>query len=211
MKRGFTLIELLVVIAIIAILAAILFPVFARAREKARQSSCTSNCKQISLGILMYVQDYDERFFQDPYKIWSDMQPYIKNTQVYLCPSGNYSGACSSATCPRNIYVWNVFGATSYAINWVDEASYGEVNGVAGSQGFIGIGSRALGTVNYPAETILMGDGVCPRFWGLPWLTSFNQGSSTYARHNQGANFAFADGHVKWLGQVKGEWLDARR
>ena len=61
-KRGFTLIELLVVIAIIAILAAILFPVFARAREKARQSSCLSNVKQIGLGMMMYVQDYDERF-----------------------------------------------------------------------------------------------------------------------------------------------------
>src|SRR6476620_9900153 len=62
-RSAFTLIELLVVIAIIAILAAILFPVFAQAREKARQTSCLSNTKQISLGILMYLQDYDERFF----------------------------------------------------------------------------------------------------------------------------------------------------
>ena len=87
MKRGFTLIELLVVIAIIAILAAILFPVFARAREKARQASCTSNQKQIALGILMYAQDYDEAFpgfYQIargtdwPLLLWIDLvMPYV--------------------------------------------------------------------------------------------------------------------------------------
>src|SRR5579875_1263967 len=93
-RRGFTLIELLVVIAIIAILAAILFPVFAQAREKARQISCLSNLKQIGTGISMYVQDYDETFFQLPYTTdpphltaWSDLvQPYIKNTAVFTCP-----------------------------------------------------------------------------------------------------------------------------
>lgn len=104
-QRGFTLIELLVVIAIIAILAAILFPVFAQARAKARQTSCTSNVKQLSLGVMMYLQDYDETF---PYWNWGDsygggsktpnhfesfwanaIYPYVKNGQVYACPSSN--------------------------------------------------------------------------------------------------------------------------
>jgi prepilin-type N-terminal cleavage/methylation domain-containing protein/prepilin-type processing-associated H-X9-DG protein len=91
MRRGFTLIELLVVIAIIAILAAILFPVFARAREKARQTSCLSNLKEIGLSALMYAQDYDERWvryrYPNPY-FWPDkLQAYIKNTQILRCPS----------------------------------------------------------------------------------------------------------------------------
>src|SRR5438552_10933255 len=121
-RKGFTLIELLVVIAIIAILAAILFPVFAQAREKARQTSCLSNLKQVGLGFIMYTQDYDEQFPagcanvpQQPgwtytrlhivppqwssqqnhprvvasYHIFSwTLQPYIKNSQIYACPSG---------------------------------------------------------------------------------------------------------------------------
>src|SRR6202044_2129164 len=96
-RSGFTLIELLVVIAIIAILAAILFPVFAQAREKARQTSCISNEKQIALGSIMYVQDYDEMFAVErepntynppgPTGItWrTTIQPYIKNQQVFYC------------------------------------------------------------------------------------------------------------------------------
>ncbi|MGD9497689.1 MAG: DUF1559 domain-containing protein, partial [Armatimonadota bacterium] len=97
-RRGFTLIELLVVIAIIAILAAILFPVFARAREKARQASCTSNLKQIGTAMMMYTQDYDEvlpdclmgRDTNDPtrYFAWTAViMPYVKNNQLFECPS----------------------------------------------------------------------------------------------------------------------------
>src|SRR5688572_8721348 len=98
-RLGFTLIELLVVIAIIAILAAILFPVFAQAREKARQTSCLSNHKQIGTGLSMYVQDYDETYpcinWASPTTLWatlymewsSQVQPYVKNTNIFECPS----------------------------------------------------------------------------------------------------------------------------
>ncbi|MFS8808278.1 DUF1559 domain-containing protein, partial [Synechococcus sp. R6-10] len=97
MKRGFTLIELLVVIAIIAILAAILFPVFARARESARTSSCLSNVRQIATGIMMYIQDYDEtypaatnisRAFNTQWpQLRTLIQPYVKNDKIWFCPS----------------------------------------------------------------------------------------------------------------------------
>jgi prepilin-type N-terminal cleavage/methylation domain-containing protein/prepilin-type processing-associated H-X9-DG protein len=104
MKRGFTLIELLVVIAIIAILAAILFPVFARAREQARQSSCLSNQKQIGLAIIMYAADHDETlppayYYQNGansrngYVQWSGMvMPYVMNMGIFVCPSHKVKG-----------------------------------------------------------------------------------------------------------------------
>lgn len=94
-KTAFTLIELLVVIAIISILAAILFPVFARARENARRASCISNLKQIGLAAMMYAQDYDETLVPawnqeppGPYKQWPELlSPYTQSQQVYVCPS----------------------------------------------------------------------------------------------------------------------------
>jgi prepilin-type N-terminal cleavage/methylation domain-containing protein len=123
-RNAFTLIELLVVIAIIAILAAILFPVFAQAREKARQSSCLSNTKQMGLGIMMYTQDYDETYPQAywytndtdgsaGYNQWSGMiQPYVKNVGIFVCPSDPNKGIIPTnpgldLQAPRISYVAN--------------------------------------------------------------------------------------------------------
>jgi prepilin-type N-terminal cleavage/methylation domain-containing protein/prepilin-type processing-associated H-X9-DG protein len=99
-RRAFTLIELLVVIAIIAILASILFPVFGRARENARRSSCLSNLKQIGLGFAQYTQDYDGFYtFVYPYPTtgaWAtELQPYIKSRQIFKCPSDSRDVGCS--------------------------------------------------------------------------------------------------------------------
>ncbi len=121
-RAAFTLIELLVVIAIIAILAAILFPVFARARENARRASCISNLKQIGLGTMQYVQDYDDvypAYYQpNPDRKWPQvLDPYIKSTQIFTCPSRSefpYTGTYATA------------GNIGYGMNiWMDSASLG--------------------------------------------------------------------------------------
>ncbi len=129
MRRGFTLIELLVVIAIIAILAAILFPVFAKAREKARQSACLSNVKQITLAMLMYAQDYDEivpRCSQwvpgwpgYVYKWPQLIYPYTSNVQIMSCPSSGtanygYPGGPADAL----FQGWNGYGVNSWLVGY---------------------------------------------------------------------------------------------
>ncbi|MEI6503286.1 MAG: DUF1559 domain-containing protein [Armatimonadota bacterium] len=172
MRKGFTLIELLVVIAIIAILAAILFPVFAKAREKARQASCLSNTKQLGLAIMQYAQDYDEllpgTYTQNPNTLWAqNIAPYTKNTQVFSCPSDSFR--------------WN--GA------WSEQMSYGysvlfENNGMA------------IGSIAKPAETILLGDGTNFRLRPTNW-TTLGPGRLIAPRHNEMANIAFCDGHSK--------------
>ncbi|MEN6547944.1 MAG: DUF1559 domain-containing protein [Armatimonadia bacterium] len=141
MRRGFTLIELLVVIAIIAILAAILFPVFAKAREKARQSSCLSNVKQLGLAIMQYSQDYDERLpmgydLGTPRcGIIQSTQPYTKNFQVHDCPSASEKS--------QNSYL----GSRSYGYNSSIIQSGANT-------------SASLGQIVRPAEIVMLGD-VC--------------------------------------------------
>jgi prepilin-type N-terminal cleavage/methylation domain-containing protein/prepilin-type processing-associated H-X9-DG protein len=184
-RKGFTLIELLVVIAIIAILAAILFPVFARAREKARQASCQSNLKQLELGMHMYAQDYDEMWARHGCTWWApptawpgehcyaaQIYPYIKNTQIFRCPSFS-SGVTPGGN--GNSYGNNlcVFGRTSVAMASILKPA--ELIHLSDSQA--GYCSAAVGAGNCPLNVQL-----------VPAST----------RHNDGADVAYVDGHVKW-------------
>jgi prepilin-type N-terminal cleavage/methylation domain-containing protein/prepilin-type processing-associated H-X9-DG protein len=205
-KAGFTLIELLVVIAIIAILAAILFPVFAKAREKARQSSCLSNCKQLGTAMLSYMQDYDEGFplyntfgAVSPETNYPDLiLPYVKNTQIFICPSRTFAGnyltdsyirqyphygmCCAIVTCCRynQVSCWN--------------------------------GGLFLSNVARPAETYIFMEA-CTDNSGDPrtvpykdtgrgslrvYQIAYNAWGYSAIPHNNGRNIVFADGHAKW-------------
>jgi prepilin-type N-terminal cleavage/methylation domain-containing protein/prepilin-type processing-associated H-X9-DG protein len=213
-RRGFTLIELLVVIAIIAILAAILFPVFARAREKARQTSCLNNVKQIALGVLMYAQDYDERMpmrydsSSPRVGLMQATQPYVKNQNVHDCPSASHNSAITSFSGHR---------------------SYGYTTGV-----FLTNGGTKMAVIKRPAEIVMLGevchdrnnyctlntpasgpfmcdpDGTHCKVCGGAHNSVFGDNTSHGAvsgtdrpgfnfleRHNGTGNAAFCDGHAK--------------
>ena len=214
--RGFTLIELLVVISIISILAAILFPVFARARENARRASCQSNLKQIALGVFMYAQDYDEKTppatinstaasvtASNPYG-WADaLQPYLKSTQIFQCPSETNTPSStpgSDGLSPDPV-------GPEYTDYYYNSS----------------LSRKSDAVIAYPAQTILLGDGdtsstvgdaeysfdgcvyssingnsvgtSCGTTGPLPYITNM----AGAGRHLGGANYAFADGHVKWI------------
>jgi len=178
--RAFTLIELLVVIAIIAILAAILFPVFAQAREKARGISCLSNTKQISLGILMYTQDYDETypygFDADQFSNWvgtswvTNITPYIKSLQVFVCPDdkgGPYPGGGATAWLGWGIsYAANGYYDQTYCCgpNWDSGFILDGPMGVNGDgppvekTGWLDGGANTLAAMTQPAATILLAE-----------------------------------------------------
>jgi len=195
---GFTLIELLVVIAIIAILAAILFPVFARARENARRASCQSNLKQIGLGIMQYTQDYDEKF--SPRRtsnvmvgttVRNDvswhflMQPYVKSTQLFKCPSNTSTGVMQNTGA--------VGDATAIPKSYV---GVHEGQGEHGGKGVFADGGTALSEVVTPATTIMVGENE-DREWPA---YNFTDGTShLFTNHLGTTNFLFADGHVKAL------------
>jgi prepilin-type N-terminal cleavage/methylation domain-containing protein/prepilin-type processing-associated H-X9-DG protein len=204
-RSAFTLIELLVVIAIIAILAAILFPVFARARENARRASCQSNLKQIGLGVMQYTQDFDEKFplyysaGAAPAYGWADIvQPYLKSTQIYQCPS-------ESRIPPNDDPTQQ--GFTDYSYNGFLASS------VSGSI----VITRSLATLTQPTLTVMHADdyswNASLSSWGCmgimngcfsattttPGLATFdNVATNKASRHLGGQNFLFSDGHVKW-------------
>ena len=194
-RRGFTLIELLVVIAIIAILAAILFPVFAKAREKARQTSCLSNLKQIALAHLQYVQDYDERFLYGWNPVcacsstWEGfLVPYIRNEQIFECPSGPGWTSWSSS----GNYAWMYDSMRNVKL-----ATLGRRGDVA---------AYYLCFDSYVSYTTA--DGNDGNSTSNEWTDNlYSLGASrtdAYRafRHNDGANVAFVDGHAKWIAKA---------
>lgn len=207
-RTGFTLIELLVVIAIIAVLAAILFPVFARARENGRRASCQSNLKQVGLGLLQYAQDYDEKLARawygvgnggsnstDKYKWMDAIFPYVKSEQVFNCPSHSF-------TAPGGAFkLRSGTNYGSYAINasyWGDgdfeQSPAGELN-------------TSLTAIQDPAGCIWIGDSSA--HFEFAWENKADQppvatdaSGSRYPdyliqRHLDTIPVLFCDGHVK--------------
>jgi prepilin-type N-terminal cleavage/methylation domain-containing protein/prepilin-type processing-associated H-X9-DG protein len=191
-RNAFTLIELLVVIAIIAILAAILFPVFARARENARRASCQSNLKQIGLAAMQYSQDYDDTNVSNDIGTvcWKlALFPYTKNWQIYICPSTKQSVS--------DITLSTGSGPTGLAINYNLFRFY-ETGGVVYRPG------TKMARIDLPAETVFFldnakSDGTITQDLATPpggaWDTAVD--SKFTERHLGTGNVLFVDGHVK--------------
>ncbi|MBD3173747.1 MAG: prepilin-type N-terminal cleavage/methylation domain-containing protein [Armatimonadia bacterium] len=230
-RRGFTLIELLVVMAIISILASMLFPVYAKAREKARQTSCLSNTKQVGTAWMMYTMDYDERLlpiragqttnqfgqFGDIW--WAEiLMPYVKNTQIYKCPSAPltqfYGYEQPSPYSPPDAY--NCEGGIG--LNWYPADVMYVANPGLGIPPFLGY-SSTLGSIDRSADkAVLMETNVQPvsgpnENWYMSppithqiWMQSILSGGGPFGieRHNGMMNVLFADSHAK---AMKGSML----
>jgi prepilin-type N-terminal cleavage/methylation domain-containing protein/prepilin-type processing-associated H-X9-DG protein len=195
LHKGFTLIELLVVIAIIAILAAILFPVFSRAREKARQTACLSNVKQLVLASDMYCQDYDETLIPSAQGrpgppptayIWpAYLKPYVKNEGIFVCPDARSQG--------WYIETWGERGRLPYGLNRDTEDT---VNNVP----------YPLSMFEDPSRTLWMADSAAGNTGNPEKMRGFqvqydrdpDTQSGISRRHNGGTNVGFLDGHAKW-------------
>lgn len=220
-KTGFTLIELLVVIAIIAILAAILFPVFAQAREKARQTSCLSNLKQIGLAYIMYSQDYDNflpvTLDYQPYVSITRIQPYTKNKQINKCPSSSFpqgslqkkqqdNGSGHYMTDPNSVCVGlgvSTAGESKYYNDIYPPLDY-DLNPSFTYDGVACAGdptyykpARSLDDANVTsnAKAALLLDFPSTVF---QWPYESAWGANFKGRHNEGSVVLHADGHSKW-------------
>ncbi len=215
--RAFTLIELLVVIAIIAILAAILFPVFAQAREKARSSACLSNAKQLALATLMYVQDNDELFPQSVYSmdtpilmpgtnarvftLYDAVMPYIKNIDIFVCPSNRPGIDFAAILTPMGLRTSGLFRYASYGMNFAvfqDPSLPPDL--------FEQDPVTPLAAVVEPVNTTLFFDSKYTPYGGAPAYPECPSPTEGFGwtnmsgdvRHSEGFNINFADGHSKY-------------
>ena len=206
-RAAFTLVELLVVIAIIAVLAAILFPVFARARENARRASCQSNLKQIGLGILQYAQDYDEQMplsrsggpNAEDLICWRvQIYPYVKSTQIFACPSNPNNATPAGYNDPAGINF-----PQSYLANGGNNASQeivlvGGVRPIRDASLGVGNGPAALASFDSVSQVVTVCEAGAARFdpdmYGPVDMVNIG-----FQNHLATTNFLFADGHVKSL------------
>ncbi len=209
-RRGFTLIELLVVIAIIAILAAILFPVFAKARDKARQASCQSNLKQIMVAWQMYTQDYDETcpllvavtggrmdYIIDFASHKPLLDPYLRNVKINMCPSD--PTASSGPQIEAGGYTYASYGYNGLYL--AHQLLYGQPAGDGVPRTLSQIRDASSTGCFIDKTAVAWEPYFCAPGWGaLDANRTYKESMAT--RHSDGANVAFVDGHVKWMKMV---------